>query len=206
MDRVRARNWYLWLWLSPLLTLPTLAIVAGFDPGYEWICGGHWASCNFGLRYGVTGLLAALLPALWHLTLLIPARDKEAPLVRWHGRQALVLAGVRTAIACALGLSYGAIRHDGIFSRSLLAVPLLIVVWFAGTIWGQRQAARGDCSLMRWAGHGEELSALQRAEQEAEPGEPHQNRLEEIIRYSRDPEERRKALSELERLEMVEPL
>ena len=200
MHRLRAKNWYVWLWLSPLLTLPTLAIVAGFDPGYEWTCA-NYATCNWRLAQTVTVLVAVSGSALWHLILLIPARDKEAPFVHWHGRQALVLAGVRTAIAFAFALSY-----DGIFSGGLLAVPLLIVVWFAGTMWGQRQAARGDCSLMRWAGHEEELSALQRAEREAEPEEPDPDHLEELIRYSRDPEVRRKALSELERLEMVEPL
>jgi hypothetical protein len=193
MQRLRAKKWYRWLWLSPLLTLPTLIILMWFQPWYV-LPVPFYDDWRFVMIFWILG------SALWHLILLVPARDREAPFVRWHGRQALLLAGVRTAVPLALGMAYPW------EIEMLLAVPLLIVVWFAGTMWGQRQAARGDCSLMRWAGHDEELLALQRAEREAEPGEPDPDRLEEIIRYSRDPEERRNALSELERLELVEPL
>lgn len=178
MDRLRAKNWYLWLWLSPLLTLPTLAVIWLLKPGYE----------SFSPILG---------SALWHLILLVPALNTQAPFVRWHGRQALVLAAMRTAIALVFG---------PILGQWPLAVLVLIAVWFAGTLWGQTQIGRGDCSLMRWAGHEEELSALQRAEHEADTEEPGLERLVEVIRSSGDPQERQKALSELERRGMVELL
>ncbi len=198
MDRLRAKNWYFWLWLSPLLTLPTLGIVAAANPGYEWLCQSY-RSCNWAIAERVTILVAVIASSLWHLILAVPAREKEAPFVRWHRRQALLLAGIRTAIPLALGLSFGT---TGFF----LAVPILIGIWFVGTLWGHRQAARGNCSLMRWAGHGEELSALQCAEREAHKEKPDLDRLLDVIRSSADPQERWKALAELETQGMVEPL
>lgn len=198
MDRLRAKNWYFWLWLSPLLTLPTLGVVAAANPGYEWFCQSY-RSCDWAIAERVTVLVSVIASSSWHLILVVPARDREAPFVRWHGRQALLLAGIRTAIPLGLGVSFG---PTGFF----LAVPILIAVWLASTLWAHRQAARGDCSLMRWAGHGEELSALQCAELEAHKEKPDLDRLLEVIRSSRDPEKRRKALSEMERQGMVEPL
>lgn len=203
MERPRAKKWYAWLWLSPLLTVPTFALIYKVtdDPGYELICG-DLVDCRSSrwLGYTVAVLVAVLGSALWHLILLVPARDREAAFVRWHGRQALLLAGVRTALALAVGLTYAT------DSFMLLPASLLLLVWLGGTIWGQNQARRGDSSLMRWAGHEEELWALQRAEKEADTEEPDLGRLAEIIRYSSDPEARRKALSELEKLGMVDPL
>jgi hypothetical protein len=180
MDRVRAKNWYFWLWASPLLTIPTLGIILLIQPGY-----------------GLT--LPILASALWHLILLIPALNTQAPFVRWHGRQAMLLAGARTAVALAFG---------PILEQWALAVLALIVVWSVGTLWGHRQAARGDCSMMRWAGHGEELYDLQRADQEAkaELEELRLDRLLDIVRFSRDPTRRESAVSELERQGMVDPL
>jgi hypothetical protein len=62
--------------------------------------------------------------------------------------------------------------------------------------------------MMRWAGHAEELSALQRAEQQAEPEieKLGLDRLLDIVRYSRDPTQRQSAVAELERQGMVEHL
>ena len=180
MDRVRAKNWYFWLWLSPLLTIPTLGIMWLILPGNKLT-------------------LPILGSALWHLVLLFPALDRKALFVRWHGRQALLLACVRTVIPLVLGLVLGSL---------LATAPILIIVWFVGTLWGHRQAARGDCSMMRWAGHAEELSALQRAEQqaEAEIEELGLDRLLDIVRFSRDPTRRQSAVAELERQGMVEHL
>jgi hypothetical protein len=63
-------------------------------------------------------------------------------------------------------------------------------------LWGQNQAKRGDCSLARWFGRADEL-----------PG-PALNveSMVKIIRYSRDPQERQKALMKLKELGMVEEL
>ena len=46
----------------------------------------------------------------------------------------------------------------------LLAVPILIVAWFVGTLMGQLQAARGLCSLMCWFGRADAQPAFMRAE------------------------------------------
>ena len=99
-----AKNWYWWLWLSPLLTLPAAAVAAlniynGI--GRELACGyGAYSTyfrCDYTLRHRVSLIPAFLISALWHLLLLIPARDGRV-FVRWHGRQALALAGLRTAV------------------------------------------------------------------------------------------------------------
>lgn len=149
---ITAKNWYRWLWLSPLLTIPTLIYILVSDPGYGLICGGNWRNCDYDLEMLVTGLFAILGSALWHLVLLIPALNKQNRFVRWHGRQALLLAGIRTAIPVAfLILDF----VNGMYVEiSIWSVPVLIVFWFFGTRWGKGQAKRGDCALMRWTGHG----------------------------------------------------
>ncbi len=201
MEKARtARNWYWWLWLSPLLTIPSLLILYLSDPGYGWFCAGAWRTCDWAAAERATILAAILGSALWHLVLLIPALNKENPFVRWHGRQALLLAGVRTAIPLSFGLAIGV--DDG----ALLFIPVQLVVWFGGTLWGQLQAARGDCSLMRWVGQGVLLSTLRRGEAEEAAEAADTEALVEIIRFSRDPEERRRALATLERRGMVERL
>ena len=185
MEQQKARKLYQWLWLSPMATVPTL--------------------CAVFLKYSdraeqMSVLVAIVASSLWHLVLLIPAFGKEHAFIRWHGRQALVLAAIRTAVPVFFVLS------SGYFLDLLKAVPVLIIVWFVGTLWGQRQAARGDCSLMRWFGQGALLPALQGANEAVQVPEPSTNALLDIIRYSSEPEERRDALSELKRREMVEPL
>jgi hypothetical protein len=187
-----ARNWYWWLWLSPFLTIPTLIALGFSDSSYELVCAGNLRNCDYNLEFRVTILIAVLGSALWHLILLIPALSKESEFIRWHGRQALLLAGVWTAVPLAFGLGFGEEEE------TFWVIPVLIAVWLFGTLWGQNQAARGDCSLMRWFGRAEALPVhVKSLDPEA---------LVDIIRYSRDPEERRKALSELEKLEMVESL
>jgi hypothetical protein len=208
VETKKARNWYWWLWLSPLLTMPTLLfLLFEADTGYEWICAGQRYDCNWEAAYRVTILVAVLGSALWHLVLLIPSLSRQSAFVRWHGRQALLLAGVRTAVPLALLQAV-----DDVWLGSVaIAIAILIPIWFGGTFWGQRQAARGNCSLMRWAGQGVLLSALQQAEEQAQvdeeaAGEPDPEALIETIRFSRDPEERRKALLKLDKLGMVERL
>lgn len=208
MERRKARNWYWWLWLSPLLTLPTLAALFLSEIGFALLSesGSRWGSAAYDdpgyydICYRATILIAVLVSALWHLILLIPASDKAHPFVRWHGRQMLLLAGVRTAIPLAFALGFG---ED---SQALLAIPALLLLWFGGTLWGQRQAARGDCSLMRWLGQEELLSTLVEADMQIQARKQDAQALVEILRFSRDSEERRGALAELERRGMVETL
>jgi hypothetical protein len=202
MERKKARNWYWWLWLSPLVTIPTLAFSLSQEIGYDLVCRGGWQRCNWAAAERVTILIAVLVSALWHLILLRPVRNKEYPFVQWHGRQALLLAAVRTVIPLVFGLGFGL---DG---GALLVIPVQIVVWFGGTLWGQLQAARGKCSLMRWLGQEELLLSLQQADTQAPAVEEDENvrTLIEIVRFSRDPAQRQKALEELAKRGMVEAL
>ena len=178
MEREQASMWYRWLWLSPLLTVPTLIAFASSEIAYSLP----------GIEYEVFAVLGS---ALWHLFLLIPARNKESAFVRWHGRQALTLAGLRTIVPLYFVLKFG------IDFETLLFIPVLILIWLFGTLWGQNQAERGDCSLARWFGRADELL----------PGSaPDVKSMLNIIRYSRDPQERQKALFKLKELGMVEEL
>jgi hypothetical protein len=135
-----ARNWYWWLWLSPLATLLTLAWLMTLHPE------------------GAINPLTILGSALPHLILLIPALKGKSAFVRWHGRQALLLAAARTVVPLAFVTAFGS---EGL---ALLAVPILFVIWAIGTLRGQLQAARGFCDLMRWFGHADAQPALKRAE------------------------------------------
>jgi len=204
MERKRACRWYLWLWLSPLLTVPTLLILRGSLDTLIWAMALPSRAGSGAVNYRtiverVAILVAVLGSALWHLMLLIPARDKESAFVRWHGRQALLIAGVRTAIPMLLGLLIGG---DG----QWWSIPVLLIIWLGGTLWGQRQATRGECSLMRRFGQEEPLSPSQRSAPALSGGEQDAQVLIEIVRFSRDPEERRKAVAELSRRGMVETL
>ena len=203
MDMKKARKWYLWLWLSPLLTVPTLLILYGIMDTLIWVLASPARSSGGAASYyfvieRVVILVAVLGSAMWHLVLLIPARNKESTFIRWHGRQALLLAGVRTIIPVTFGLIIGL--------HGLWSIPILILVWFGGTLWGQRQATRGECSLMRRFGLEEQLPALQEAAPVLLAEEHDAQALIEIVRFSRNPEERRAAVEELYRRGMVEAL
>ncbi len=151
----RAKGLYKWLWLSPLLTLPTLGflLVQGFSLANRSYGGyANYPSSEEVQRAEMTVVIVAVLGSgLWHLVLLSRALDRQHEFVRWHGRQALLLAGVRTAVA--LWIAVGAASSFG-GSSPIWGVLILILVWLIGTLWGQGQAAAGHCSLMRWAGHG----------------------------------------------------
>ena len=203
MDRKRARNWYWWLWLSPLLTAPTLGLLYGLISELLWALTGPQrpgSGAVAGIIIERAAILVAVLgSALWHLVLLIPARDKEYVFVRWHGRQALLLAGVRTAVPTVLGLLIGGYGP-------LVAIPILLAVWFGGTLWGQLQAKDGKCSLARWFGQEELLVSIEEPDEEIQASEQSAQGLVEIVRSSRDPEERKQAIAELSRRGMVEAL
>ena len=77
MQIQQARKWYRWLWLSPIFTIPTLVYV-------------------YFISYSIP--TAVLISASWHLILLIPAFNSSSEFVRWHGKQMLALAALRTLI------------------------------------------------------------------------------------------------------------
>ncbi|MCK5643431.1 MAG: hypothetical protein KAJ19_21655, partial [Gammaproteobacteria bacterium] len=180
-EMLTAKKWYWWLWLSPFLTLPTLAIVG-----------------LFGYFVDLSIVIALILSALWHLVLLIPSLNKQSDFIRWHGRQALMLAAIRTAVPISLLIVLGDV--DGL----LKSIPLLVAVWLFGTRWGQAQAVRGECSLANWLGH--EISLPLPESEVILKGDDDPDALVEVIRFNRDPRERRVALLKLEKLGMVEGL
>lgn len=47
MEKRNARNWYVWLWVSPLFTLTSLVVLAGAGPGFSLICGWTQRYCDF---------------------------------------------------------------------------------------------------------------------------------------------------------------
>lgn len=197
----RASKWYRWLWLSPLLTIPTALAVAVFVLVFFW--SSYYRYSNLVVFF------ALLVPALWHLILLIPAFGSQDEFVRWHGRQALLLAGLRTVIPVIFlaSLMFG----GGLATLGALAAVIAqISVWAVGTASGQGQAARGECSLMRWAGHADALPhpvPWPALEPEPVPG-PLENgeALAETISRIRDPQRRREMVDQLERRGLIEPL
>jgi hypothetical protein len=140
MEKQTARNWYWWLWLSPVVTLLSLAWLATLYP-----------------EPTVTPL-SVLASSLPHLILLVPALHTKSAFVRWQGRQALILAAARTVVPLAFVLALGPSAHLA------WALLILIPLWFFGTLGSQRQAARGLCWLMRRCGREKEQPALRRAD------------------------------------------
>ncbi|UCC54412.1 MAG: hypothetical protein JSV68_10680 [Anaerolineaceae bacterium] len=201
-ERKRASDWYRWLWLSPLITIPTLVSVLFAEIVWSIVCRGL-GSCDWRLAEQISLMLAILLSAAWHLVLLKPISDKESPFVRWHGLQAICLAGLRTAIPLLSVIVFG-------FDYPLLfAIIFLFVIWLLGTGLAQQEAGQGKCSLARIAGQGDELARYRQLETEQKPrlvktGSGDAEEWVHIIRYSQDPAERHQALKELRLLNMVE--
>jgi hypothetical protein len=180
MERKRARKVYNWLWFSPTVTVTTFAIL--------------WFSQSSRQTFPMAILV--FLSGLWHLILLREALNKDSLFVSWHGRQALVLAGVRTLVPISTVFWFG--YEQGYF----LSIPFLLLIWLGGNLWGQGEATNGDCSLARWFGHEDVLPGP-----EPEEGDDLDlGSLEDIVRFSDDPEERRQAISKLEELGFVEEL
>jgi hypothetical protein len=140
VEKQVARKWYWWLWLSPLVTLLLLGWLATL------------------LEEMAVTPLTILGSALPHLILLVPALNKKNEFVRWHGRQALLLAGLRTLVPLVFVAVFGS---SGKFE--LLAVPILVLIWSLGTVISQVQASRGLCALMRWFGRADAQPAYWRA-------------------------------------------
>ena len=137
-ERRTARNWYWWLWLSPLVTVPSFGLFI--------------LNTLFGDQTEEILPLGVMPSVAWYLVLLVPAFFKRSEFVRWHGRQALLLAGVMAIVLLVYAIIANSVSDAGVVMR----VPFLILIafWFFGTLLSQRQAARGDCSLMRWLGKG----------------------------------------------------
>ena len=205
----RASGAYGLLWVSPVVTVPAtlyLAVTIGGSISRS-NCANGIVSCEIINR--VPLLAGILMSAAFHLLLLRPALDPTHAFVRWHGRQALLLAGVRTAIPLAAVLAFG---FD---YPALLAIPALMLVWLVGNLWAQSQAAGGDCTLMRLAGQGAGLplpiwqlapAAPSPASKPIGSTSSVVDALVKVIQNVRDAAQREMALAQLRRLGAVEDL
>ncbi|HNC07517.1 MAG TPA: hypothetical protein PLX14_02350 [Anaerolineales bacterium] len=126
---------YNWLRVSPLATVITLFIINGIDPG-AILCG----RCSGSAAMGVTFIIGVLISALWHLLLLQYVNNPESELVRKHGRQALIYAGIRTGIAFGAALLETLSGASGVIA--CLSVPVLIGLWFFNSYSGYKQVER----------------------------------------------------------------
>ena len=202
MDIQTAQKWYRWLWLSPLLTIPTLlAIFSIIDPYvFKSLCPSGYFSCRYGFEpNAISAFVAVILSSFWHLILLIPALNRQDNFVRWHGIQALILAGLRTAVPLVSIFIF--LAYD-----SLITIFLLFPLWLFGTVWGQQQARRGDCSLMRWIGRADLLPGPPEKSRSSIDEEKSVEALENTFFSSEDPQERQAALAELKKCGLVESL
>ncbi|MEW5941731.1 MAG: hypothetical protein AB1750_18870, partial [Chloroflexota bacterium] len=164
--RQSAAQTYTWLWLSPVLTIPTLFFVVNVDPGYALVCRSGFGNCDYDLASLITNLLAILVSGLWHLILLLQLQGAKHEFVRWHAKQALMLAGIRTTIPILLVILGG----GDLYEIGLLGILILFLVYLFGNNWGRNQAKRGDCWLMRRYGLEADLPLMSQAP-EAPPNE-----------------------------------
>jgi len=148
----RAKSLYAWLWVSPVLTLPTLLFLTSISLFHSSTYPSAYdPSAVLQQRiFAVVAASAAVLGSgLWHLILLFWALDQRSEFVRWHGRQALLLAGARTALALVVAVLISLDQGTAATLTSLI----LLALWLVGNLWGRGQATAGECSLMRWTGH-----------------------------------------------------
>lgn len=191
-----AKRFYIWLWVGPLLLLFAAPFAYGFIsplvPWYE-----DWM-----LSFAGTSLLLGLA----HSWLLVPAIVAQSEFVRWHARQALLIAAIQTLVLPASFIA-GDHRSDALGYACFGGLAALIV-WLVGNLRGIENAAHGDCALMRWLGHGAMLPLP--VEIGIDPSMPASSRsaddLVQIIRTSPDGLARRLALGELRKLGLVEEL
>jgi hypothetical protein len=134
-ERQLARGPYQWLRVSPLLTVFTFCVVMSLELG-DLFCGNIYY-CKDNSSLMISAICGVLISALWHLLLLQYIRSDRSELVRKHGRQALIYAGIRTAVPLAiifLDLSAGL---GG--SLACWTIPILIILWLTNSSSGLQQ-------------------------------------------------------------------
>jgi hypothetical protein len=153
-EKQSARSAYSWLRASPLLTVITYGIMASMDVGGKLLCNyggpGYYSCINDSPALLITRLSAVLMSALWHLILLQYINKNQPEFVQWHGRQAFLLAGIRTATPIGFLFIDFIAQADGCLYA--LAIPALILLWLLNTPWGYKQVERGECALAQWKG------------------------------------------------------
>lgn len=132
-ERKRAKAPYTWLRWSPLLTVLT------FITFYSIVYSNNYSNFDF---YKTT-FIAILLSAVWHLLLLQYVRNPDNEFEAWHGRQALLFAGIRTG-TCLIFLAVDYISGSSIF---FWVIPVLIIMWMVMSSWAP---ARWLAVSARW--------------------------------------------------------
>ena len=123
----QAKRFYKWLWWSPILLIPTTAVLLLLN---YWI---------FNYEEGKIFAFAAL----WHLAfLLLPAIGHKVTYVRWHARQALLIALFFTLLQI--------IFYQNVFVEGFIIWAYII--HFFITLWGFKQIERGEIWLANWLG------------------------------------------------------
>lgn len=165
-----ASDMYRWLRISPIFTVFSMVYLWWTESGYDILCRGLFR-CDDDLWEWIPIASAIMLPSLWHIVLLVQVLGQKRAFARWHGWQALMLAGIRTAIPLCFVLADLWIRtndaRNGIYRSGYHdiyrgAFPFLFIAYFVGNTWGQTQALAGDCWLMRIRGLEKELPRMTR--------------------------------------------
>ena len=127
-EKTSARRIYTWLLFSPMLTIPVFVVL---------LIGWSYGDSNTDIR-----VLAAIIPWVFHLSLLAGLTSKNAFIFR-HTQQGILLLAIRAGIAIVAS-SIGASSDTG-FWLFLFGNGSL---WLFGSIWGSSQANRGVCWWM----------------------------------------------------------
>ena len=129
-EKRTAKQLYIWLLLSPSITVPTFIIAVLF------------LSYNPSINERV---IAALIPLIFHAPLLLGFTSKSIFVFR-HTQQAILLVAVRAALA-SLAISIGE-PGDGLW----LFLIGNGVLWLGGSLLGLDQTLRGQCWIMEKKG------------------------------------------------------
>lgn len=121
-----AKEAYIWLKVSPIVTIITLFIVVNMNIGAA-ICSGDRPLCSTEDLPYINFGLGVLVSECWHFLLLQYATNKDSEFVRKHGRRALIQAGIRTAVPF-FGIPLDFLtRAEGAIACWI--IPILIMMW-----------------------------------------------------------------------------
>lgn len=134
---IRAYNW---LRASPFLTIPTLLLISSLDLGQSF-CDNFLSACNYEFVSYLNYTFGVLGSSLWHVVILFQyANNKDSAFVRRHGQQALIYAGIRTAVpVIAIVLDYFSSTSGAL---ACVAILILMMLWFSQTKIGLERVKR----------------------------------------------------------------
>ena len=171
-EKKSASGMYVWLLLSPVLTLPVFV--------------GLLLNVDFPDANTNTRALMSLLPLIFHLPLVTGLTSKNAFVFR-HSQQAILFIALRAGVA-TLAISVAPYPMDGIWLFLLGNGSL----WLVGSLWGLAQVSRGECWLVEQKG---EKLAGQTGEAENVSPQIHLVRSQEFIERYNAAEAKKHALA-----------